>query len=323
MIDVLNFKDIIRKSAVLFVLAVMCTVFAILAPNFRTFGNLIVILRQVSILGIVSAGMMIVLISGGIDLSVGSRLSIVSVITSSAVVFWGINPFFSIILGVAAGTLIGFLNGFIITRTGIPPIIETLAMNVMIFGLAFIVCKGKPIYGIPESYQTFGQGYIGPIPVPVVIMIIFFGITGFILKKTYIGRYFYAVGSNQEASRLSGLNIDRIKVIAYTFCGFLSSVAAIILMSRVNSGQPKAGYGFEMDVLTACVVGGVSINGGEGKISQVIIGTLIIGVLSNGLVIIGVSEYWQQVAKGAVLMSAVIFDSMQRTGKQKRQKTAA
>ncbi len=317
------FKDTIRKSAVLMVLIAMCVVFSILAPNFRTFGNLIVILRQVSMLGIVSAGMMIVLITGGIDLSVGSRLSIVGVITALSVVQWGIDPILSIVIGVTVGTVIGLINGLIITKTGMPPIIATLAMSGVIGGVSFIVCKGSPVYGIPDSYLVFGQGYIGPIPIPVIIMLVLLAVCAFILNKTYIGRYFYAVGSNEEATRLSGLSIARIKIIAYTVCGFLTSLAAIILMSRVNSGQPKAGAGFEMDVLTACVVGGVSINGGEGKVSQIIIGTLIIGVLSNGLVIVGVSEYWQQIAKGAVLMFAVAFDSIQRMNNSKSKKLAA
>ena len=318
-IDKKKSSDIIRDSAVFIVLIMMSIMFSIISPSFHTFSNLITILRQMSMLGIIAAGMMIVLISGGIDLSVSSTLSIVGVITSISVVNWGFPSYLGIIFGLLFGTMIGVINGLIITKTGTPAMIATLAMQILIRGFSFIICGGISIYGLPESYRFFGQGYIGKIPVPVIIMLVILVIIGFVLNKTYHGRYFFAVGSNKEAARLSGLNINKIQILSYTICGFLSSLAGIIMMSRVNSGQPKAGDGFEMDVLTACVVGGVSINGGEGKISNVLIGVLIIGVLSNGLIIAGVSEYWQQVAKGAVLLFAVSFDSFQRL---KAKKTA-
>ncbi len=323
MANKLNAKNILKESAVLIVLIVMCIVFAILAPNFRTFANLITVLRQISMLGIVSVGMMFVLISGGIDLSVGSMLSIVGVVTSMSVVNWGLNPALSIIIGLLVGTGLGLWNGYIITSTGMPPMIATLGMQILIRGLGFIICGGASVYGLPKSYKFFGQGYLGPIPIPVIFMIVILVISGFVLNRTYIGRYFYAVGSNKEATRLSGLDTKKIQILAYTASGFLTAIAGIIMMSRVNSGQPKAGDGFEMDVLTACVVGGVSISGGEGKITNVLVGALIIGVLSNGLIIVGVSEYWQQVAKGAVLVAAVGFDSIQRLTKTKKQKVIA
>ena len=156
---------------------------------------------------------------------------------------------------------------------------------------------------------------MGAVPVPVIIMAVVLLVFAFFLSKTYMGRYFYSVGSNSEATRLCGLNTRKIQILAYAMCGFLSAVGAIIMTSRVNSGQPKAGDGYEMDVLTACVVGGISINGGEGKIRHIIVGVLIIGILSNGLTIIGISEYWQQVAKGLILAMAVAFDAVQKKRK--------
>ena len=194
--------------------------------------------------------------------------------------------------------------------------IGTLATQMIFRGLGFIVCDGASVYHLPEEFKIFGQGYVGPIPVPVLIMVIILAIFAFILGRTYIGRYFYAVGSNAEATRLCGLNTQKIQILAYMLCGFLSAIGGIIMTSRVNSGQPKAGDGYEMDVLTACVVGGISINGGEGKIRHIVVGVLIIGILSNGLTIIGVSEYWQQVAKGLILAAAVAFDAVQKTRKK-------
>lgn len=319
----LNFIELLRKSAILFVLLLVILVFSIMAPNFRTLSNLVVILRQVSILSIVSVGMALVLISGGIDLSVGAQIAMVGVVTSLSAVNWGISPVLSLIIGLALGALIGFVNGVIITSTRMPAMIATLAMMTLIRGAGFIICQGNSIYKIPEWYKVFAQGYVGPIPVPVIIMFAVLLIGAFLLNFTYIGRYFYAVGSNEEATRLSGLNINKIRILAYTICGFLTAIAGIVMMSRVNSGQPKVGDGYEMDVLTACVVGGVSITGGEGKIFRVFLGVLIIGVLSNGLTIIGVDEYWQQVAKGLVLMLAVGFDSVQKLQKGNKGKKAA
>lgn len=318
----IDLKNILRKSGILIVLIILILVFSNMSAQFRTFSNFITILRQISMLGVVSAGMMFVLISGGIDLSIGSQLSIVGVITAMCYANWGLPPVLCIIAGLLVGTLIGLFNGIAITRTGMPPMIATLAVQIMVRGLGFIICGGASIYGLPDSFKLFGQGYIGPLPIPVLIMIVVLLISAFVLNRTYIGRYFYAVGSNEEATRLSGLNTKNIRVLSYAICGFLSGVAGIIMMSRVNSGQPKAGDGFEMDVLTACVVGGVSISGGEGKTSHILLGALIMGVLSNGLVIIGVSEYSQQVAKGAVLLFAVAFDSVQRLNTKRKKKLA-
>lgn len=313
-----KFLEFIRKSAILLVLLAITLAFAIIAPNFRTISNFVVILRQVAILSIVSVGMALVLISGGIDLSVGAQIAMVGVVTSLCTVEWGVHPVISLLIGLALGAFIGFLNGVIITYTKMPAMIATLAMMTLIRGFGFIICQGNSIYKLPDWYKVFAQGYVGAIPVPVIIMFLVLGFGAFLLNFTYIGRYFYAVGSNEESTRLSGLNIKEIRILAYTICGFLTAIAGIVMMSRVNSGQPKVGDGYEMDVLTACVVGGVSITGGEGKIFRVFLGVLIIGVLSNGLTIVGVDEYWQQVAKGLVLLFAVGFDSLSKLRQSKK-----
>jgi len=311
-----DLKNAIKESAVLFVLIAIIVAFSILSPQFLKVSNFITVLRQVSILAIVSVGMTVFLISGGIDLSVGSMVSVVSVLTSMATVNLNLPIGIAIIIGLILGMGMGFLNGMMITTTGMPPMIGTLATQLVFRGLGFIVCGGASIYHLPEGFKVFGQGYVGAIPVPVIIMIIILLIFAFVLGRTFIGRYFYAVGSNAEATRLCGLDIKKVQVLAYTICGLLSAVGGMIMTSRVNSGQPKAGDGYEMDVLTACVVGGISINGGEGKIRHIVVGVLIIGILSNGLTIIGVSEYWQQVAKGLILAAAVAFDAIQKTRKK-------
>jgi len=311
-----DLKNAIKESAVLFVLIAIIVAFSILSPQFLKVSNFITVLRQVSILAIVSVGMTVVLISGGIDLSVGSMVSVVSVLTSMATVNLNLPIGIAITIGLILGMGMGFLNGMMITTTGMPPMIGTLATQLVFRGLGFIVCGGASIYHLPEGFKVFGQGYVGAIPVPVIIMIVILLIFAFVLGRTFIGRYFYAVGSNAEATRLCGLDIKKVQVLAYTICGLLSAVGGMIMTSRVNSGQPKAGDGYEMDVLTACVVGGISINGGEGKIRHIVVGVLIIGILSNGLTIIGVSEYWQQVAKGLILAAAVAFDAIQKTRKK-------
>jgi ribose transport system permease protein len=196
-----------------------------------------------------------------------------------------------------------------------PPLIVTLCSMTILEGLAYIASKGIPIFGFPESFAVIGQGYVGVVPIPVIIMIVILGIGFFILNFTYFGRYFYAVGGNEEASLLSGINVKMVKYLAYTLSGLFAGIAGIVMLSRTNSGQPLAGKGFEFDVLTAAVLGGVSVNGGYGKISNVVAGVFIIGVLSNGMVLLNISQYVQMVTKGLVLFAAVAFDCMQKSGK--------
>jgi ribose transport system permease protein len=216
------------------------------------------------------------------------------------------------ILALIMSAAIGFTNGWIIANIRMPPLIVTLAMLIIVEGLAYLICKGLPIYGFPKSFAVIGQGYIGPIPIPVIIMIVILAIGSFILNKTYFGRYFYAVGGNEQAANLSGIKVNNVKYLVYTLSGFFAGIAGIVILSRTNSAQVLSGKGLEFDVLTACVLGGVSVTGGFGKISNVVAGVLILGVLSNGLVLLDVSQFAQMVIKGSVLMLAVAFDCLQR-----------
>ncbi|MEG2383287.1 MAG: ABC transporter permease [Oscillospiraceae bacterium] len=291
---------------------VLVVVFSLLAPGFFSVNNFISLTRQIAILGVVSTGMTLVLIAGGLDLSVGSQISLIGVLVATLIVNAGVNPILACIIGLICSTIIGYLNSVLIIKTNMWPMITTIAMMQVLQGVAYIITGGLPVYGMPDYMKAIGQGYLGPIPIPVIIMVVIMALGSFILNKTYFGRYLYAIGSNAEAARLSGINITKIKTIVYMICGLLAGIGGLIMMGRVASGQPKAGATFEMDVLTACVVGGVGLNGGKGKMSGVAIGVLIMGVLSNGLGVMGVSEYYQLVCKGAVLLLAVGFDGVQQ-----------
>ena len=309
---------ILKKYGIVFVLVAIMLVFASLSPVFLTLGNIMNIIRQVSMLGIVSIGMTYVIISGGIDLSVGSQISIIGVVVALLLRDAEMNTVAACIIGLCLTTAIGFFNGFVITKTKIPPLIATLAMLTILQGCSYLACGGLPVYGLPPAIKIIAQSYVGFIPVPVIIMFAIVLTSSFILNRAYIGRYVYAVGSNEEATHLSGINVDFIRIFVYTFCGFLTGIAGLIMLGRINSGQPIAGLGFEMNVLSAIVLGGVSVTGGKGTIFGAMIGVFIIGVLNNGLIIVGVNEYYQLVIKGVVLLSAVIFDSLQQNRKLKQ-----
>jgi ribose transport system permease protein len=307
-----NVVDVLKRYGIYAVLLVLCIFFSIASENFIRASNLFNVARQVSMLGIASVGFAFVLLLGGIDLSIGSVVTLVNIVAAWLMVTATMNPILASILALIMSAAIGFTNGWIIANIKMPPLIVTLAMMIIIEGVAYLICKGLPIYGFPKSYTVIGQGYIGPIPIPVIIMVVIMAIGSFILNKTYFGRYFYAVGGNEQAANLSGIKVNNVKYLVYTLSGFFAGIAGIVILSRTNSAQVLSGKGLEFDVLTACVLGGVSVTGGFGKISNVVAGVLILGVLSNGLVLLDVSQFVQMVIKGSVLMLAVAFDCLQR-----------
>ena len=307
----LKLSRFFRQYAIIVVLIALVIVFSILSPAFSSLNNAMNIIRQISMMSIVAVGFTFVLIGGGLDLSVGSQIAIVNVIVPLMITNLGVHPILAVIIGIATTTAIGFFNGYTITKTGVPPLIATLAMMTALRGLDYILTKGYPIYGIPDYLKVIGQGNIfGIIPVPGVIMavVIAFGII--LLNKTYIGRHFYALGSNTEATRLAGINIHFTRTLTYALLGLLTGIAGIVMLTRVGSGQPNIATGFEMNVLIACVLGGVSVFGGKGTIPGAIIGAAIIGVLNNGMSIVGANDYWQQVITGIVLLTVVVLDSV-------------
>lgn len=306
-----------KRYGIFLVLLALIVFFSITSRNFLVTSNLLIIARQVSMLGIAAVGMTFVLLLGGIDLSIGSQITLVNIVAAWLMVNGKVNPVIAGIAAVGISTAIGFANGLIIARIKMPPIIVTLGAQIMVEGLAYIISGGLPIFGFDKSFAVIGQGYVGIIPIPVIIMTVIMLIGAFILNSTYFGRYFYAVGGNEEAANLSGINVVRVKYLVYTLSGLFAGIAGIVLLSRTNSGQVLAGKGFEFDALTACVLGGVSINGGYGKISNVVAGILILGVLNNGMVLLNVSQYTQMFIKGAVLLLAVAFDCIQKNRQTK------
>jgi ribose transport system permease protein len=307
-------KGLGRRLGIYVILLALVVFFAVKSPHFLTSGNLFNLARQVSMLGIAAVGMTVVLLLGGIDLSIGSQVTLVNIVCAWLMVKGGWHPAAAVTAALAMSTAVGFVNGWSVANLRMPAIIVTLGTMTMLEGIAYIVCGGIPIFGFPKSFSFLGQGYLGPVPVPVIIMIAVLLVGSFLLNRTYFGRYFYAVGGNEEASKLSGINVKKVKYLAYTLSGFFAGAAGVVMLSRTNSGQPIAGKGFEFDVLTAAVLGGVSINGGYGKINNVVAGVFIIGVLSNGMVLLGVNQYVQMVTKGAVLFAAVAFDCLQKSG---------
>lgn len=309
-----------QKYGIVVVLAGLIVFFTIMSPAFLTIDNLFNVARQVSMIGITSVGMMFVMLTGGIDLSVGSVLAFVNVVCAYFMVKMNMNPWAACLLCMVISAGFGFLNGVIITKWRVPPIISSMGFMNILSGLAFIISGGLPIYGFDPSFTIMGQGYISIIPIPVIIMIGIFILGWFILNKTYFGRYFYAIGGNEEAAKLAGINVISTKQMVYMLSGVFASLAGIIMLSRLNSGQPTTGTGFEFEVIIAAVLGGVSVNGGSGRIFGVVIGVLIMGILSNGLVLMNVNDYVQDVVQGIVLVIAVGFDCVSKAKSESKLK---
>lgn len=297
--------EFLKKNMVILLLVIMVIIFSITTTGFATMKNMFNILRQCSIMGIVAAGMAVVIISGGIDLSVGTNLSLCTVLCAWLITKQSAPPVVACVIGILVTTGVGCLNGLFITATNMPPFIATLAMMKVLEGVSFTITGGMPIYGLPDGMKFIGQGYLGPIPIPVLFLAAVFALAHFVMAKTYLGRYIYAVGSSEEVARLSGLGTRRIKILAYVISGFFVGLAGVICTARIGAGQANAGTGMEMDVITAVVVGGVAMEGGKGKVTQVIIGTLVMGVISNGLGIMGVNTYGQMICKGVILLVVV------------------
>jgi len=280
-----------------------------LSDSFFTVDNILNLLRQISINALIAFGMTFVILTAGIDLSVGSLLALGSALTAG-MLSSGMDPMLAVFLGLIIGLLLGAFNGIIITKGKVAPFIATLATMTIYRGATLVYTDGKPVTGLSDSalFEMMGKGYFFWIPVPVIIMIIVFFILYFVLNNTVFGRRVYAVGGNEEAATLSGVKTDRTKIMVYAITGMLAVLAGIILTSRLNSAQPTAGTMYELDAIAAVVIGGTSLMGGRGRITGTLIGALIIGVISNGLNLLNVSSFYQQIVKGAVILFAVMLD---------------
>ncbi len=306
--------NILSKYGTDAALIIQIVVFSIASEAFLTQANVLNVLRQVSIVGVCAVGMTFIIITGGIDLSVGSMIGLAGMILATLVSL-GYDPLLSFGITMLIGSLLGLLTGSIINSIGIPPLIATLGMMTILRGLAYVISGGLPIYGIPDSLKWLGQGYVAGIPVPVIIMAVVFLVGWVVLTRTVFGRQVYGIGGNEEASRLSGVDVKRVRYYVY-FIGYaLATFAGIILMARINSGQPRAGTNYELDIITAVVLGGVSIMGGIGSLPRVLAGVLIMGILANGMVLLNVNEFVQWVVKGTVLLAAVSLDRLAHRAK--------
>jgi ribose/xylose/arabinose/galactoside ABC-type transport system permease subunit len=311
-------KNIFKKYTIVLVLIALVIVFSIISPVFFSVKNLVNIFVQQSYVIIAAIGLSFIMIGGGMDLSIGYQMSLVSVITAAAMMWWNLPVAVALVIGLLIGLVLGVVNGVATVKLNVHPLIVTLGTMTIFQGLSYIISQSSSIYGLPTAFKVIGQGYVGPIPVSVIIMVILALLASFILNKTYFGRYIYAIGSNAESARLAGINVNLIKVALFALSGFFVAISAIILTARSGSATSTTGPGTEFTCMTACVLGGVSFKGGAGKVWGVVVGVLILGVLATGMQIIGLGTYPQYVAKGIVLLLAVGIDNYQKTAKIKK-----
>ncbi|MCY7453379.1 ribose ABC transporter permease RbsC [Bacillus altitudinis] len=304
-----RFDNIMQKLGPFLGLIILVAIVSILNPAFLEPLNILNLLRQISINALIAFGMTFVILTGGIDLSVGAILALSSALTAGFIVS-GLDPILAIIVGCIIGAILGMINGLLITKGKMAPFIATLATMTIFRGLTLVYTDGNPITGLGSNYafQLFGRGYFLGIPVPAITMLLTFIVLWVLLHKTPFGRRTYAIGGNEKAALISGIKVTRVKIMIYSLAGFMSALAGAILTSRLNSAQPTAGTSYELDAIAAVVLGGTSLSGGRGRIVGTLIGVLIIGVLNNGMNLLGVSSFYQSVVKGIVILIAVLLD---------------
>lgn len=302
------FKDNIGIIIALLAMCIFLVIFPRTRSTFLTQKNIFNILRQNSTNLFLATGMTMVIILGGIELSVGSVIALSGCVAAGCVVNLGLPEIVGFAAALLVGAVVGVFNGFVISMTDIPPFIVTLASMNITKGIALVLTGGAPIRCMTDAFKFPGAGYVGPVPTPVILMLIVFIIAALIINRTKLGRHMYAVGGNAQAAQFSGINVKKVKFIIYTYTGIMAGLAGIVTASRLYSGQPTSGDGAEMDAIAAVVVGGTSMSGGSGRIGGTLIGVLIIGVLNNGLNLMGVDSNWQYIVKGLVILLAVYVD---------------
>jgi ribose transport system permease protein len=302
-------KEIFRKYGLIIGFFMIFFIFAILSPYFLKGNNISNILVQSAILAIVAVGQTVVMLTGGIDLSVGSIVAVSSMVSAILIVDLQVPIFIGIIAGIAVGAIIGLINGLVVSYGRIPPFIATLGMMSVGRGIALSLKKGQPIPGIPNGYENIATlKLMNVIPVMIIYMVIIYIITYFLLARTKPGRYIYAIGGNRSAARLSGIRVNSVEILAYVVSGLLSGVGGILLTARLDYATPISGNGYELDVIAATVIGGTSLVGGEGMIFGTLLGAVLIGVLRNGLTLLNILSYYQQIIIGIVIIGAVFMD---------------
>lgn len=307
---------IVQRYGILIALVALCAVLSVISDNFLSSRNIINVLRQTSINGILAIGMTFVILTRGIDLSVGSVVALAGVVsasfaTTSSSGFIPGAPYIAmlpLVVGVLAGTAVGSLSGLAVARFSVPAFVATLGMLSAARGLTLIYSGGRPIPALTDGYRWIGTGDIAGIPVPIVLFALVFLLSHFVLSRTRFGRHVYAVGGNPHAAKVSGLPVRRIRFAVYAISGALAGIAGMVLAARTGSALPQAGVAYELDAIAAVVIGGTSLAGGIGRVSGTVIGALLIGVMNNGLDLLGVESYYQQVIKGGLIVVAVLLD---------------
>jgi inositol transport system permease protein len=318
-------SSIFSKYGIFLVFAVMVLVASLLSPAFMSRINLINIVRQMSVVGLIALGVTGVIVSAGIDLSSGSVVGLAAVVAASLAQDPEFStPFYpgvhvplivSVLAACAVGALVGLINGSLVAKTRIPPFIATLGTYTAIRGVALLYTGGRPISDLTDAYNFIGQGDVFGLPVPIIILVIMAVVTHILYAHTKFGKYIYAIGGNEQAARVSGIDASKYKMLIYVYAGFLAGLAGLMVSSRIGSGQPGLGVGYELDAIAAAVIGGSSLSaGGIGTVAGTIIGALIIGVLNNILDLMNVSAYWQQIIKGCIIVGAVILDQLKHRG---------
>lgn len=297
------------RVGILLILIILVGFMTLVADNFASFDNGMNVLRAISINAILAAGMTLVILTAGIDLSVGSTLALAGC-TGVLLHIAGLPPLVAIAGGVLVGAAAGAVNGTLIAMLAMPPFIVTLGAMTYLRGAAYTSTGGLPVIASDLGYKSIGQSYIGPLPTPVVVMLVVYAVVWFLMERTTFGRHIYAVGGNPEAARLAGISVKKVLILVYTIAGACAGLGGIIFSARVESAQPNGGQSYEMDAITAVVLGGTSLAGGRGRITGTLIGAIIIGVLSNGLVLMNVEYFTQLIIKGAVIILAVAIDSV-------------
>ena len=313
--NLLRRTTVYREGGILAALIVLCVALSIAAPKFLSSYNLGIVIRQVSFVAIVAMGQTMVLLTGGIDLSVGSVAGFTAILGANMMAHTPLNPYVACLAAVLIGLAIGALSGFFVAYVKINAFIVTLGMGEICAGLNLVITRGYPVLGVPTTFNFLGQGMIGPVPFPVVVMLILTVALTFILTSIPYGRAIYVIGDNENAARLAGIQVARIKMSVYAISGVLASLAGMIFVSRVNAGQPTVGPSWLMPSITAAIIGGTTLSGGEGTIIGAIIGAVFMGVLSNGIVLLDISAYWERVIIGLVVIVAVLIDVVRKRGR--------
>jgi ribose/xylose/arabinose/galactoside ABC-type transport system permease subunit len=301
-----NRREFLQRYGLILSFLLLCLVLSFLSDRFLTVNNIVNILRQSTINGIIAVGMTLVILTAGIDLSVGSILALSSVITA-AMLQSGMPVSAAVFLGLGIGAACGLINGVTITKASVPPFVATLGMMTIARGLALVFTGGKPITGLPETFRFIGTGSVGPIPTPIILAALAFIIGTILLTRTSLGQFIYAIGNNPVAARYAGISVSLNITLVYVISGFLAALAGLILIARLGSAQPTAGLAFEFSAIAAVVVGGTSFAGGQGGLGGTLIGVLIIAVLNNGLNLLNVSSFYQPVVSGVVIALALLL----------------